>query len=146
MSCETDTASILRAAGQKVTPQRLIILTALRHAEGHVTATQLLEDARKQYPYIDASTVYRTLASAKELRLVAETNMGSGETLFEWQGSHRHHHLICRRCGKVASLDEEHLAELTMTLERETGFHADLDHVAIFGTCAECAKVEPPSP
>ncbi len=139
MSCEPDTAAILRAAGQKVTPQRLIILTALRHAEGHVTAAQLLEAARKSYPYVDASTVYRTLASAKELRLVAETNMGSGETLYEWQGTHRHHHLICRRCGQVASLDEEHLAVLTTTLERETGFHADLDHVAIFGTCAACA-------
>ncbi len=139
MSCEPDTAAILRAAGQKVTPQRLIVLTALRHAGGHVTAGQLLEDARKSYPYIDASTVYRTLSAAKELRLVTETHMGTGETLYEWSGTHRHHHLICRRCGQVASLDEAHLQELTSTLQRETGFHADLDHVAIFGVCATCA-------
>lgn len=140
MSCETDTAAILRAAGQKVTPQRLIILSALRHAGGHVTAAQLLEDARKSYPYIDASTVYRTLSAARDLRLVAETNMGSGDTLYEWLGTHRHHHLICRRCGQVSSLDEEHLDVLTATLQRETGFRADLDHIAIFGTCAGCAE------
>jgi Fur family ferric uptake transcriptional regulator len=140
MSCETDTAAILRAAGQKVTPQRLIILTALRHAGGHVTAAQLLEDARKSYPYIDASTVYRTLSAARDLRLVAETNMGSGDTLYEWLGAHRHHHLICRRCGNVASLDEEHLDALSAALQRETGFRADLDHIAIFGTCATCAE------
>ena len=139
MSCEIDTAGVLRAAGQKVTPQRLIILSALRHAGGHVTAARLLEDARKSYPYIDASTVYRTLAAARDLRLVSETNMGSGDTLYEWLGSHRHHHLICRRCGQVASLDEGHLDVLTSTLERETGFQADLDHIAIFGTCAACA-------
>ena len=142
MSCEIDTAGVLRAAGQKVTPQRLIILSALRHAGGHVTAARLLEDARKSYPYIDASTVYRTLAAARDLRLVSETNMGSGDTLYEWLGSHRHHHLICRRCGQVASLDEGHLDVLTSTLERETGFQADLDHIAIFGTCAACAAAD----
>jgi Fur family ferric uptake transcriptional regulator len=142
VSCEIDTAGVLRAAGQKVTPQRLIILAALRHAGGHVTAARLLEDARKSYPYIDASTVYRTLAAAKDLRLVSETNMGSGDTLYEWLGSHRHHHLICRSCGQVASLDEGHLDVLTSTLERETGFQADLDHIAIFGTCAACAAAD----
>jgi Fur family ferric uptake transcriptional regulator len=140
MSCETDTVAVLRSAGHKVTPQRLIILSALRHAGGHVTAAQLLEDARKSYPYIDASTVYRTLAAARDLRLVSETNMGSGDTLYEWLGSHRHHHLICRRCGQVSSLDEAHLDVLAATLERETGFQADLDHIAIFGTCAACAS------
>ena len=142
MSCETDTAAILRAAGQKVTPQRLMILSALRHAGGHVTAGQLLETARKSYPYVDASTVYRTLSAARELRLVAETNMGSGDTLYEWLGTHRHHHLICRRCGQVASLDEEHLDALSTALKRDTGFQADLDHIAIFGTCATCAAAE----
>jgi Fur family ferric uptake transcriptional regulator len=144
VSCETDTAAILRAAGQKVTPQRLIILSALRHAGGHVTAAQILEEARKAYPYVDASTVYRTLSAAKELRLVSETNMGSGDTLFEWLGTHRHHHLICRRCGQVASLDEEHLDVLATTLARETGFQADLDHIAIFGTCAACGAEAAP--
>jgi Fur family transcriptional regulator, ferric uptake regulator len=139
MSCELDTASVLRAAGQKVTPQRLIILSALRHAGGHVTAAQLLEASRTAYPYIDASTVYRTLAAARDLRLISETNMGGGETLYEWLGSDRHHHLICRRCGQVESLDEAHLNVLSTALERETGFRADLDHIAIFGTCAACS-------
>lgn len=139
MSCEKDTADLLRSAGQKVTPQRLLILGCLRHAGGHVTASQLLEEARRSYPYVDASTVYRTLAAAKDLRLVSETNLGAGDNLFEWLGADRHHHLICRSCGQVTQLDELHLATLTRSLEQETGFHADLDHIAIFGLCKQCA-------
>jgi Fur family transcriptional regulator, ferric uptake regulator len=138
MSCETDTAAVLRAAGQKVTPQRLLVLTCLRHAGGHVTAAQLLEEARRSYPYIDASTVYRTLAAAKEQKLVSETNLGSGDNLFEWLGSDRHHHLICRQCGQVSSLDEAHLQQLAKNLKQETGFNADLEHLAIFGVCQNC--------
>jgi Fur family ferric uptake transcriptional regulator len=140
MSCEVDTAAVLRAAGQKVTPQRMLILGCVRHAEGHLTASQILQDVRRSYPYIDASTVYRTLASAKELRLVSETNLGSGDNLFEWLGAHRHHHLICRSCGAVSELAEEHMDALSSTLEHETGFKPDLDHIAIFGTCRACSE------
>jgi Fur family ferric uptake transcriptional regulator len=140
VSCEKDTADLLRAAGQKVTPQRLLILTCLRHAGGHVTAGQILTEARRTYPYIDASTVYRTQASAKELRLVSETNLGAGDNLFEWLGGSRHHHLICRSCGLVSSLEETHLNALAKSLERETGFQADLEHIAIFGLCRACAQ------
>jgi Fur family transcriptional regulator, ferric uptake regulator len=138
MSCEPDTAAVLRAAGQKVTPQRLLILSCLRHAGGHMTAAQILENARRSYPYIDASTVYRTLAAAKELRLVSENNLGAGDNLFEWQGADRHHHLVCRSCGNVSSLDESHLDALAVALKSQTGFHADLEHLAIFGLCQKC--------
>jgi len=140
VSCEKDTADLLRSAGQKVTPQRLLILGCLRHAGGHVTAGQILNEARRSYPYVDASTVYRTLAAAKELRLVSETNLGAGDNLFEWLGGDRHHHLICRACGQVSSLEERHLDALTSTLRQETGFQADLDHIAIFGLCRACSE------
>jgi Fur family ferric uptake transcriptional regulator len=139
VSCEKDTADLLRSAGQKVTPQRLLILSCLRHAGGHVTANQILTEARRSYPYIDASTVYRTLAAAKDRHLVSETNLGGGDNLFEWLGGDHHHHLICRSCGQVGSLDETHLKTLARALERETGFQADLEHIAIFGLCRNCA-------
>jgi Fur family transcriptional regulator, ferric uptake regulator len=139
LSCDSETAAVLRSAGQKVTPQRMLILGCVRHAGGHVTASQILEDVRRSYPYIDASTVYRTLASAKEMRLVSETNLGVGDTLFEWTGGgNRHHHLICRVCGAVTDLEEHHLDVLSRALEKETGFEADLDHIAIPGVCQVC--------
>jgi len=138
MDNQPDIASILRSAGQKVTPQRLLILTALRDSRGHVSASQILEKVKQSYPYVDASTVYRTLAAAKELRLVTETNLGSGDNLFEWIGSERHHHLICRVCGNVSLLEEHYVEGLAATLEKETGFDADLEHLALFGTCGAC--------
>ena len=138
MSCEDDTAAVLRAAGQKVTPQRMLILGSVRHAEGHVTASQVLDAVRHSYPYIDASTVYRTLAGAKELRLVSETDLGSGDNSFEWIGVNPHHHLICRVCGAVSALGEQHIQALAEALDREAGFSADIGHIAIFGVCRDC--------
>jgi Fur family ferric uptake transcriptional regulator len=141
LSCETETVQVLRERGHKATPQRLMILSALRHATGHLTAGEIFEQVRVDYPYVDISTVYRTLNVLKELRLVSETDMGTGDTAYEWvrqQG--KHHHLICRDCGAVASLDHRFLEDLGAEIMTESGFRPDIDHFAIFGLCRACQE------
>jgi Fur family ferric uptake transcriptional regulator len=138
MACENETAVVLREAGQKVTPQRVHILCEVRHAGVHITASRIIDELRVSHPFVDASTVYRTLASAADLGLVYETDMGSGESEFEWVGKDRHHHLICRTCGDVTSLDNSYLDGVATLLYEEAGFQADLGHFAIFGLCKGC--------
>ena len=138
MSCEKETALVIREAGQKVTPQRVLVLCAVRHAGHHVTASDIIDGLRADHPYIDVSTVYRTLSSATDLGLVSETDMGTKESEFEWIGKDRHHHLICRACGHVTSLDNGYMDGLATLLYEELGFHADLGHFAIFGLCQAC--------
>ena len=118
----------------------MMILTSLRHAPGHLTAAEIYDRVKAEYPYVDISTVYRTLTVLREMRLIAETDMGSGDATFEWVGEERHHHLICRKCNGVTQLDHRYLAEVGARIGRELGFRADLDHFAIFGLCAECQQ------
>jgi Fur family transcriptional regulator, ferric uptake regulator len=138
MSCETQTIGILRESGHKMTPQRMMILTSLRHADGHMTAADIYERVKAEYPYVDISTVYRTLAVLKDMRLIAETDMGRGDATFEWVGAERHHHVICEKCSAVTRLDHRYLEDLVSSLQRDLGFHANIDHFAIFGLCAAC--------
>ena len=138
MCCDDDTVSVLRRAGQKVTPQRLMVLTALRHRDGHATANEIFTQVRETYPYVDISTVYRTLASLKDLRLITETDMGTGDLHYEWAAATPHHHLICQRCQQVLDLDHDYMMALGATLRAVYGFEANLDHFAIFGVCREC--------
>lgn len=138
MSCEAEAAAILRGSGHKLTPQRLMVVTALRHAEGHRTAAQVLEEVQRVYPYVDISTVYRTMSVLKELHLASETDMGAGELAYEWSAGDPHHHLICRDCGTVQQLDPQALDRLAQKLAGEYGFRADIEHIAIFGQCRRC--------
>ena len=137
MSCEQESAAMLRGAEMKLTPQRLMVLTALRHADGHVTAADLYEQVRTAYPYLDISTVYRTLSTLKQMRLVTETDLG-GDLTYEWVRARPHHHLVCSSCDAVTELDHTYLERLGADLLRDHGFAADLDHFAIFGRCAAC--------
>jgi Fur family transcriptional regulator, ferric uptake regulator len=138
MSCEDETAELLRRAGHKMTPQRLLILRALRHAEGHVSAAQIAEQVREEYPFVDVSTVYRTLDVLKRMRLATATDMGAGDAMFEWAPEQPHHHLICTSCGVVAELDHSYLECLSGRIQTEFSFEPDLHHFAIFGLCREC--------
>ncbi len=140
MSCEQATAQTLKETGHRLTPQRLMILSAIRHADGHKTATEILEEVKESYPFIDASTIYRTLNVLKEIRLISETNMGGGDYQFEWITPVRHHHLICRTCDRVVLLDHNHMEALGEQVMQEHGFETDIDHIALFGTCRECLE------
>ena len=143
MSCEDETAEILRQAGHKLTPQRLMILRALRHSEGHVSAGQIAEQVRAAYPFVDVSTVYRTLDVLKRMRLATVTDMGSGDVVFEWAPPQPHHHLICSSCGDVQELGHDYFTGLSERIHGEFAFTPDMHHVAIFGICSECQIGEP---
>jgi Fur family ferric uptake transcriptional regulator len=140
MGCESDTATILREAGARLTPQRMLIVSAVRHANGHIGASTILEQVRTHYPYVDLSTVYRTLAVLKNMHLITETDMGTGDYSYEWIHHNRHHHLICKVCGSVTLLDHDYLENVGTEIFADYSFRADLDHFAIFGMCADCQQ------
>src|SRR6476646_8510770 len=76
-----DAAALLRRAGGRPTPQRLLILQALGGG-GHLTADEALEHARAAYPTVNASTVYRTLESLATAGLVRRTDLGGSRAFY----------------------------------------------------------------
>lgn len=119
-----------------------MVLSALGEHGGHLTAEEILELVRPAYPYLNFSTVYRTLGLLVELGLVAETDLGGGVRQFELVGEEPHHHLICQRCGQASAIPDEAVQPLRDRLLREYGFAPRMDHFAIWGTCAAC-RAEP---
>jgi Fur family ferric uptake transcriptional regulator len=133
-----DISSRLSQKGYRMTPQRMMILDAIKGASGHISAEDIYQEVCKRYPSINISTIYRTLELLKEMRLVTETDMGDGRVRFHSAGHEHHHHLVCSRCGKVIDMDESVMAPLTNLLAEKYGFRADLKHLAIFGHCKDC--------
>jgi Fur family ferric uptake transcriptional regulator len=126
----------LRRAGQRVTPQRLLILGAFRPGE-HLAADEVFARVERTLPAVNRSTVYRTLELFRDLGLVSETDLGGGVRQFELLDG-RHHHLICRGCGAMLELDDELVRPLRETVHARYGFAAGIDHLALFGRCAAC--------
>ena len=130
----------LRKNGYRLTPQRIMVLEAVEHANGHISTEEIHDQIIQKYPHVNISTVYRTLELLTELGLVTATNMGDGTLRFHIRRKGQHHHLVCNACGKVFDIGHEELQNLKNSLLANYGFAADLKHIAFFGKCMDCAS------
>ena len=130
----------LSKQGYRLTPQRMMILSAIENSDNHISAEEIYAQVVAKYPDVNISTVYRTLELLKRLGLVTETDMGEGRVRYHPAEKGHHHHLVCQECGAIIDLDESLLASLKSALLREYKFSADLRHLAIFGRCINCSK------
>ena len=109
----------LKEKGLKVTHQRLLILSVLEQNSGsHMAAEDIYELVTEKHPEIGLATVYRTLQLLWDMQLVDRINLDDGCVRYEIghlltdETKHNHHHLICRKCGKVIPFDADLLDEL----------------------------------
>ena len=135
-----DIAGELSKQGYRLTPQRMMILSAIENSDNHISAEEIYAQIVAKYPNVNISTVYRTLELLKRLGLVTETDLGEGRVRYHPAEKGRHHHLVCRECGAIIDLDEPLLSSLKSALLREYKFSADLRHLAILGRCVNCRK------
>lgn len=127
----------LRSRGYRVTPQRHLVLEAVRQLD-HATPDGICGRVRETAEGVNLSTVYRTLDVLEQVGLVAHTHLGQGSTVYHLSEEADHLHLVCRGCGAVADTPLDIAAELVGELRQRHGFEADAHHLTIFGRCQEC--------
>lgn len=99
---------LLKKKGMKTTTQRIAILKVLLERKGeHLTAEEIYELVKTDWPDIGLATVYRNIQLLSELELIDRLNLDDGYTRYEVSdleagvNKHHHHHLICLECGGV---------------------------------------------
>ncbi|MFQ6122157.1 MAG: Fur family transcriptional regulator [Dehalococcoidales bacterium] len=140
MKQHEDIVSKLSEQGYRLTPQRMMVLSAIENTDNHISAEEIYAQVIAKYPHVNISTVYRTLELLKRLGLVTETDLGGGRVRYHPADKGHHHHLVCQECGRIIDLDESVLSSLKGMLLREYKFSADLRHLAIFGRCGNCSQ------
>ena len=107
--------AILKNRGLKVTTQRVLVLSVLSSCpDKHLSAEEIYELVKIDYPEIGLATVYRTIQLLLELHLIDRINLNDGYVRYEignWGANkhhHRHHHLICLKCGKIVSFQDDY--------------------------------------
>lgn len=131
----------LRARGYRLTPQRELILKAVQDLD-HASPEDILAEVRKTAEGVNLSTVYRALELLEKLGLVSHTHLGHGAPAYHATTEPDHVHLVCRQCQTVAEAEPAVAAELVERLADDRGFHTDVRHLTLFGTCRDCAERE----
>lgn len=130
----------LREQGYRITPQRMMILDALAR-RGHMSAEEIHSIAAESFPYVNLSTVYRTLEMLVTEGIVSQAPIGEGRTFYEMAaGSDPHHHLVCRRCDGIEHIAARHIDSVEQHLLQEHGFEVEETVMTSFGRCRRCRK------
>ncbi len=133
------TAEALRAAGYRVTSQRLLIHQTLVELDRHVGAEELLEAVGERLPNVSLPTVYASLDALEEAGLVRRVAAGRGRALYDSRPVD-HHHIVCRRCGAVQDLDARVSLDRAVDLAAGRGFEVDGAEIVVHGLCPSCAR------
>lgn len=138
----TELRGTLHQRGRRMTPQRQMVLDAVRSL-GHATPEAVCTHIQRTAPAVNISTVYRTLDLLEEIGVLRHTHLGHGAPTYS-ADEHPHVHLVCHRCDALTEVSPDVLSPLATLLHDQHGFILDPAHLALSGLCAACAATTAP--
>lgn len=129
----------LKERGGRRTASRQAIVQALADRGSHATASDIAEAVQEQFPFVNMSTIYRTLDALEQIGVLEHVHLGHGKAVYHL-ADEDHQHLVCQSCGTVAELSAEKLEPFIRQIERDLAFDVDRRHFAIVGTCRRCRR------
>jgi Fur family ferric uptake transcriptional regulator len=137
----------VKASGYKLTPQRRATLDVILQNEGkHMSTEEVYLEVKKVCPEIGLATVYRTMLLLEEMNILVKHNFDDGRNRYELnhpEEDHRHHHLICKKCGRVLEVEEDLMEELEQRVQEKYKFVVEDHSVQFSGYCSDCADSVP---
>lgn len=131
-----DAVKILEAAGVKPTSNRLLLMREILNCPHTFT----LSDMETRLDSMDRSTIFRTLNTFLEHRLIHEVDNGGSAMMYcrcvcDKGHDHQHIHFTCTRCGQtfcIRNIDSS-------SLPRPNGFLVEEISCVMKGLCPNCA-------
>lgn len=133
--------AVCRQKGLPCTVQRRAVLEAVLASDEHPTAEQVIDAVKQRVPNISRTTVYRILDMLAAWGLIRRIHHPGSAARFDGK-IHRHHHLVCTRCGKVWDLEDARLDRLRLPEEPLHDFEVQDFSVHISGLCAACRRAQ----
>jgi len=126
-----------KAAGLKLTHQRLEIFRELAQAKDHPAAETLHKRLLERLPTLSLDTVYRTLASLEKHGIICRVDTMESQARFEAKIG-QHHHLVCTRCKEIIDFHWEAFDLSTLPDELRNWGQLKRRNVTLHGVCRKC--------
>lgn len=141
-SDERDLKELLKERGYKFTGQRGAVLDVLNKYTGeHLSGEEIYNYVRGTHPDIGLATVYRTLTLLESIGLIMKIDLDDGFSRYELSRDnedHRHHHLICSKCGSISEVEVDLLESLEEQILQKNNFLVQNHRVKFYGLCEKC--------
>ena len=122
--------------GLRVTNKRIIIYSEILKSKEHPDAETLFEIVRKKAPEISLDTVYRTLSSLEEMKMIFRVDNLLPKARYDADLS-PHCHFLCMKCNEVYDMFLDEQVGIDVAKKCNLGSIQDLNF-QIRGICNKC--------
>ena len=131
---------IVKQKGLKYTEQREIVLSILLSATDHLSAEDVYNEVKIQFPEsnIGIATVYRALSFLEEVDLITSITFGTDGKKYESNAKSHHDHLICTSCGKIIEFVDDEIEKRQERIAKKNKFVITSHSMQLYGTCSDC--------
>ncbi|MFW5979958.1 MAG: Fur family transcriptional regulator [bacterium] len=130
----------------KLTPKRKKILRIFIESDKkHLSAEDIYLSLKNRKISIGLTTIYRTLDLFVKKKIITKLDLGDDTARYEFiymEEERKHHHLICKDCGKVIETSGLLPEDLKNILLKKEGFKMVNHSLKIYGYCQECCNNE----
>lgn len=130
----------LRAAGLRITAQRIALLKVISGSEDHPEVTELHRRAKLDDPKISVATVYRTVAVFEQAGVVQRHSFDGGSARYERVDKQHHDHIVDLETGRIIEFQSDQIEQLQLEIAARLGYDVIHHRMELY-----CRKINSPS-
>lgn len=131
----------LTEQGLKYTEQRWKIARLILSHPGHLSAQEIIDRVRAEYPDIGVATIYRNIKVLCDAEILKESLMTeAGTAVYEKYDEDHHDHMVCLDCGEIFEFHDDQIETQQNAIAAQMGFRPVSHKHVIYARCEKLKR------